>query len=833
MLSENDKQNLLRNLVRNRVTLVTGAGFSRDSKNKFGNFLPTGWELASMLWSFLYTTPYDGKTSLKTLYGAALKHPGGLAPLREFLCAHLSATYIPEWYTSVSKWFWYRVYSFNADDVMEKLFEQSQTGLDIVIAPSPFKERDQFLRKIQYIKLHGSVSSDQSLTFGPKEYGIRAASRTDMWYLHFVEDYSTLPTLFVGTELDEPIFWQYIEMRGEQAIRGDKVRRPKCFLVNPTISKPMEDMLSNYNIVPVRATAEAFFVWLEQQQQSQTREQTLGQVIEGMEPAILAAASGAAVRDVMRIEYFYSLFRTPFRPANPKRGSFFLLGAPPTWDDIANDVDAHREISDTVMLKLNEAFSKDVDDIILLSSAAGGGKSTISRRAALDLVDAGFPVYFSDGRSRPDPARIAEHILTLQERVFLFFDNAGDDLGLIASLWHQIRHHTFRPVILVAARSNDVAFRGHELMRTGARIAEVIVPNLSEKDTIAVLETLDRHDFLGVLKDRTPKQRVELFKTKARSQILVAMREATTGRGFDDILRDEFSRLDTKDAKLLYLVTAIASDLDYGLPIQQMISALDLPPNETLLLVEKGLNGILLQHENDSNAYFVRHPAIAFFIIQNAPREILADALVALAICITTILPGGREKRLSRAFKVYRRILSHTRMQTLFPNGSDLARSVYERLRDYCRGDGHYWLHFASFEIEQGGNISVAENYLAQADALLPNSKQVETATAHLLFKKAVHAVNAVTARAYCDEACKILRNHMLDSRSVSLHALHIFGTQMADYVNTWTPRDQRANEFHQIHRELERAIPGSMKSTPRLRQVLEELKRAELETIL
>jgi hypothetical protein len=260
MLSENDKQNLLRNLVRGRVVLVTGAGFSADATNVSGSTLPVGNQLAKSLWNFLYETEYDDKTSLKTLYAAAQTHRKGKAALRDFLFGELSVKEYPQWYRAVCDWFWRRVYTFNADDLLERVFEDKSTPiLDRIVAPATYKERDAFLRSIQYIKLHGSIDDERDLTFGPREYGTRAAARADIWYLHFVEDYSTLPTIFVGTELDEPLMWQYVELRGAQQTRGQKVRRPKCFLVSPTISKPNEEVLEQFNIVAIRATGQLFF----------------------------------------------------------------------------------------------------------------------------------------------------------------------------------------------------------------------------------------------------------------------------------------------------------------------------------------------------------------------------------------------------------------------------------------------------------------------------------------------------------------------------------------------------------------------------------------------
>ena len=832
MLSENDKQNLFRNLARNRVVLVTGAGFSADATNIAGENLPVGNQLAKALWKFLYDGDYDNKTTLKTLYGAAQTHRKGKAALRDFLEDRLRVRDYPTWYSGVAAWYWRRVYTFNADDLLERIYNDVPAPmLRTIVAPAEYQDRDAFLRGIQYVKLHGSITDNRDLTFGPREYGIRAAARADLWYIHFVEDYSTMPTLFIGTELDEQLFWQYVELRGAQTARGAKVRRPKCFLVAPQISKPNEEMLGQYNIVCVRSTAEGFFAWLADEAEALSRENVLRLVDPTLEPALLASEHGLPGREVARIEHFYSFFRVPVRPADPRARATFLLGNPPTWEDIAADLDAHREIDDVVAGALVDAIRTDSADVIMISSAAGGGKSTICKRAAMELIDSGYSVYFSEGDSSPDPEKLTAHLVSLEERAFLFFDNAGHDLSLIAELAASVRDNRAKPVIVVATRSNDLAFKGYEFARAGARVLTINIPDLSEKDISAILERLERHDVLGNLRERTPEERIEVFRTKARKQILVAMREATSGRGFDEIIQHEFASVDPREAQLLYLIAALASDGEYGLTAQQMITAMDLPPNDTQVLIEKSLAGILVQHEFDPSKYFIRHPAIAHFVIDSAPRPLLADAVIALLITISTVLPAGKERRWSRAFRLYKSVLNHHRLNSVFSGRQFLVRKIYEGIKDYYRDDGHYWLQYGSYETEYGGDISLAENYIQQAAALLSaNNRQVETATAHVLLKKALSSPNAASAAPYMEDALKILRPHMAD-QNVSLHALHIFGSQMLKYVWQWSPTVERAEQFRSVYEELRRAIPDHLRSHPELKRVLDELKRAELET--
>jgi hypothetical protein len=833
MLSENDKQNLLRNLVRNRVVLVTGAGFSMSASNKHGEHLPNGWKLAERLWGFLYDDPYDKTSSMKILYGAALRSRKGLTALRAFVADELSATVIPDWYSLVAKWYWRRIYTFNADDVLEKVYARQTRILERIIAPSNFMERDQFLHSIQYIKLHGSIDSDKDLTFGPREYATRAAMRADMWYLHFVTDYSTMPTVFIGTELDEPLFWQYIEMRGSQEVNGQRIRRPKCFLVSPHISRPSEQHLAEYNIVSIRDTAEKFFMWLDQQLVAPTREDVLRLIDDGLEPALAAAQRGASMREIKNLEYFLSIFRTPVRVGDPRPNTLFLLGAPPTWDDISGDIDAHRDITETIKAKLRDGIEKKSFDILRLSSAAGGGKSTLCRRLALELVDEGYNVYFSDGTLRPNPTRLADHISKLPPRTFLFLDNAGDDFSSIGDLWRKVQSLEHRPFLVVSARANDVAFHGFDLERNGARVEDVAIPNLTDADILNIIATLDKHDLLGTLKDKSDEERLRAFRDKAKKQILVAMREATSGRGFDEILRDEFRSVKPDEAKLLYLICALASSDDYGMTVQQMIVAMNLPPNETQFLVEKSLSGILVQYESDASTYFIRHPAIAHFIISKADRELLAEAVIGLMSALASVMPDGPDRKASRAFRLYRRLLSHTLIFERFGDRDDLARAVYEGIKSLYRDDGHYWLHYGAYEIEHGGDIALAENYLDQADALLPNSRKVETAQAHLLFKKARMAESSVAANALAEEAQRILRNHMSDSATVSFHALHIFGIQMADFIRRWLPAADQSEAYRRVARELQNATPPHMLNHRELNFLIKDLKRLELETVV
>ena len=834
MLSTADAKTLVRNLELNRVVLFAGAGFSVDAENTFHESLPLAFELAKRLWSFLYSEPYDGKTPLKTLYEAALTHKKGKAALRDFLRTQLHVVGFAAWYRLIPLWYWFRIYTTNIDDLLEQVYDSAGVpSLSKIVAPSYYRERDAFLRQLQFVKLHGCVNDDTSdLTFGHSDYGNRA-SLVDVWYLHFVQDYSTLNTIFIGTNLDEPLFWQYIEIRAQRD-RGAPERRPKSFLVSPNISKPMEEVLERYNIVAVRATGQQFFEWLRANCEPHKREDVLRAIDPTLEPALRASEEGMPAANVSLAEYFYTVFKAP--PLSPRRArrSLFLLGSPPTWEDIAEELDAHRQVSDDLRAQLRTAMDTGKPDFFVISAAAGNGKSTLAKRAAAQLTADGYNVLFSEGESRPDADKLAQYLRIIGRRVLLFFDHAGWDLREVGELYEKTRGLEHKPIIVVVARSNDfLRFRYYLAKVTG--IQRIKVPLLTDPDIEALLEVLERNKLLGELRQMTPQQRFEVFRTKAHKQILVAMREATTGRGFDEIITNEFATIQPLEAKLLYLVAAIPSVENYGITLAQIITAMQLPANESLSLAVDNLADILVPKEGESGHFVIRHPIIARFVVENvAPREILAQATISFLRAISAVLPApGRARRASRAFGVYRNTINHNRMKTLFPGQYDLVAGIYEGVKDLFSDEGHYWLQYGTYELVMGDSLDKAENYISQAAALMPYSIQVITAGAHLLMKKAITAQTLASAESLMQEATRILRLQMATTESIQIHPYHIFGTQMLAYIRTWVPQGERAEKYHALHDELRRSIPMYLRSDFDLRKLLETIKRAELDTAI
>jgi hypothetical protein len=81
------------------------------------------------------------------------------------------------------------------------------------------------------------------------------------------------------------------------------------------------------------------------------------------------------------------------------------------------------------------------------------------------------------------------------------------------------------------------------------------VGNLSEAEVDGLLDLLERHKCLGLLKGKARSEQVEAFMEKERAdrQLLVALHELTLGKPFEDIVFGEYQRVFPEEARQLYL----------------------------------------------------------------------------------------------------------------------------------------------------------------------------------------------------------------------------------------------------------------------------------------
>lgn len=804
MFESGDGEFLKRALARNEVVLFLGAGFSRDATNRLGQPMPLSSDVGHGLWELLgYSGAYDG-TPLSDMYEAALQSGVPFTRLQHFLETNFLTREIPANFDLLSKFFWYRIYTTNIDDLLKRVYDRTDgPRLQILAYPDDeVRERDQGLERIQAIYLHGALPCrPDQITFSVRQYAKRAIEISPL-YQQFVGDYATSPTVFIGTELNEPLFWQHLEAR-ERRLADIPEQRPKSFLISPHISPPKRAQLRAYNVIPIEAFAGDFLNWLnmilpEMPPQIEVLRRTLPSVVALLEAAPSTAASAA--RDLKDFGQAFHL--VPGRMDVRGDRSFFLLGATPRWEDIFRGLDAPRDLTDRLFSHTERvANGDDSRRVMALLGTAGSGKSTILRRLAVRLAQSNVATFMTNSEEFPAPSVIAAAIRALNRPTVLLFDNAEIALGAMAGIVEATEQLPYPPILIIASRTNEFDRRSARLEKV-ADIADFAVQDLTRGEIVAVIRVLDEQGLLGELRGMSSRERIAAFEERARRQILVAMREATSGQGFDDIIRDEFETLPNIEAKMLYLCVALATDTGHRITLPQFVRCANVPPAEALVLLDRSLKGIVIRTGTRRDLLLLRHRLIAEFILNvGASRTLVADAYVRLLSTIAGEIRGGKH---SRTFGLYRELVNHETVYERFSSSLDDARAVYDSISAPLSSDAHFWLQYGLLELEFG-NLQLAENYLRQAESLYPNSYLIQNALGHLFLRKAIEASSLPLALEYRREGTDILQQRMeLDD---SPYPYHIYCLQRQKFAHRWiTRRKDLKAELEHLRTVLQKA---------------------------
>lgn len=830
MFNKNDQGFLIRKLARNQVILFLGAGFSSEAQNLLGVPFPTGKSLAKTIWSYLQMPgEYDG-SHLKEMFEVLLTSNRPKKEIESLLNEHLTAhpDGVPDCYDIISSVFWRRIYTINIDNLLPLIYDRTRIArLDIIVNPKDDpKERDQFLQSIQVIYLHGKLPcSSDDLIFSRGQY-VRSSLDHIPLYEQFIREYSTFCTIFVGTSFDEDLAWQYIEKRKGRPRRISE-HRPKSFLIDPKITPTQNRLLKQFNISPICASINDFLGWLSNNRHEFPSRDSLIKKNFPLLPSLSRRSSSSRYSSEIR-DFSVAFESVPTDDTGSTQRSLFLLGASPSWNDLHSGLDAPRSITTSLFEGVIEGISESgTFSLLALLGSGGSGKSTILRRLGIDLVRAGRTVFFTDAKELPRPGAIANALIAFDASSILLFDNADVTLRELPYLVNELDQVRKPLVVVVAARTNDydrMAGKFHE----SVDIKEYLVPHqLDGEEIVNIIDILEDHGKLGKLKGMKPAKRIREFEDRARKQILVAMREATAGKGFDVIIEDEFERIEPYEAKLLCLCSALATASGYDLKMEEFVGCSHATPAESLHFLRRNLNGILVLSGKDRSLVAVRHQRIADHYVRKCGgttmlREAHIRLLNVLAPCI------NKSHWRSRVFEMYKNLISHSNIYVRFYQNIGEARIIYDTLSHIFDNNYHFWLQYGCLELE-AGHLDLADNYLQQAKSLRQSDRYVINALGDLELRKAIVANSLQMSLYHRMEGERILISQIEDIGNTNPHCYHILCLQIYNWVKTWISIDaKKKHELSILRNRIKEAVLNHPRNR-RLSTLRDVIERAYL----
>jgi len=233
----------------------------------------------------------------------------------------------------------------------------------------------------------------------------------------------------------------------------------------------------------------------------------------------------------------------------------FLRGERPNWALVAGGDYFERDIEDEIhddLLDFATGSTRRPANVLLLAPA-GYGTTTLLMAVAARLVGerAGPCFWHKPGTALREGDVEFAALLFPDSRPFFFVDNAADAGRTIQTLFQRFKELHFPALFVLGERLNEWRWSPFRV-----RGREHVIEPLSEPEIKRLVEFLDKHGELGVLADLSEELRLAAIRNKHEKELLVALREATEGKGFDAILEDEYRSIPDDFSKRAYLIVS-------------------------------------------------------------------------------------------------------------------------------------------------------------------------------------------------------------------------------------------------------------------------------------
>ena len=699
-----------------QCVLFVGAGLTQTCDDDRGNKGPSARELARRLSTrFLGQDHVQDNLALAADYSLAFHAKydidsfirGQLLGLRPSPAA-LTIPRIP----------WKAIYTTNYDLVIEKAYESVDNPIQLV---QPIYSNMTPISglpdgTIPLYKLHGCISRidspESALAITYPEMAKARDSRRRL-FRRFADDVSEYTVLYVGFSRMDAFFQDIIGDIVDECGGVDGLRR--SFAIAPG-AKEYEKLAweRNRKISLVNADAEEYLPWLVDSVTVHSEsEQAKDLSLEGGLPEApdLARDEIRAIRD----HYVFPLEEMQVGLADAQG---FYKGNEAQWADIAEGHDSRRELSEEVILTLIEDVDKTGLRTAVLFGEAGSGKSTLLKRIGADLSnDWKLPIVFVRNQRLLDYAVLRPLIQGLGSRLYVGVDELADRVQELENFIAAAQRDKADITLLGCARLNEWSYKNQSHGLTFDMPFDLQYLTTPEID--ALLEKLEIAGQLGILAQRTQGERRQAFIRRAGRQLLVALREATEGKRFDQIIQDEYSAIPEETARDAYLLICCVyqAKVTMRAGVLRRLTSVSFEDFQEKILTPA--ERVIIEDEEDGEfVYRARHPIVA---------QIVADYKIPAAVERLSIYRrifealdlGIAEDRLA-----YQR-LSRSRELVDSLMSYNLKAAFYKACRDANPSDAIAAQHWAIAAMDDG-RFDIAQRQLKTARDLDPRDRSIQ-----------------------------------------------------------------------------------------------------------
>ena len=759
-----------------KVVLVLGAGASRDADQTHGAQPPDGTQLARLIANRFLGGKFLN-SSLSQISEYAISE-SSLVDVQEFIRSIFESLKPAAFHRLIPKFRWHGLATTNYDRVIEKSYEAENERLQVIQPIIANGDRIQDALgspdSVLLLKLHGCISRTASdecpLILTTDQYIQYKVGRSRLFTILQEWAYDR-PLVFIGHSIQDPDLRTILL---ELSAGGDK--RARCFGVVPDFDEVVSRYWESKKLTLLKGSCREFLETLDREISANVR--VLSSFRRTQESHPIAERFRSA--DTVLSDTCHSFLTSGVQHVRSATSEHvepkhFYRGFNPDWAAIEQNLDVRRGLADTILTDVVLAEPGDHPDsveIILIKGHAGSGKSVLLRRIAWDAShDYNAVALMLQPQASLVPSAIRELLAATDDRLYLFIDDAADRAQEITTLVRDIGNEGKRLTVLLAERINEWNEGGS---RVDPYVSEqYLIPYLNLAEINSLIDLLARHRALGTLEQSSPDERVAAFVQHAGRQLLVALHEATLGRPFEDIIKDEYDNIVPAEAQEMYLSICVLNRLNVTVRAGLIARMHDIPfeyfaqrffrPLEHI--VQTSYNSLLRDH-----TYAARHHQIAEIVFQ----RVLVDTEQRLDKYLRCLKALNIDYTSDE--RAFRQMVRGRAIQELFPS-SEMARHVFKVALNTVGTDPFLLQQVALYEMNsQDGSLNRAAELLDQAAGAAPYDLSIKHSKAEFQLRLADIARTPLEKEQRLREAMRIassLRDDRLGRVSGGAYAFH------------------------------------------------------------
>lgn len=808
---------LLNEIESGNVVLFLGAGASREARNSRNERPPLAKELAGLIARKFLNDKYA--TFPLNQVAALAESASDLFTFQRFLADTFSGFLPTDSHLKLATFRWRGIATTNYDTILEDAYQAASKKTASVQKLIPFidhNDRPDDLvvdqSSVLYIKLHGCITRITNkacpLIITTEQYNSHEEGRKRLFGRLY--DWGAQRTiLFAGYSLQDANLLNLI-----QKLHRDEPNLCRSFLLSPGVDSFQQTYWEKFRITAIAGTFDDLVACLDQH---------INPLFLGIRSS--SEAGNLAIRDKFirphvnlsyntaqflerDVDYVKSV--VPQERIDPKQ---FYKGVTSEWSAIEQNLDVNRHLADAILMEhvlSDDSTGSDQRKFIVIKAHAGSGKTVLLQRLAWDASRVHDKLCL---KIRPggviDSTAILDLLDQTRERIYLFVDNILERRSEIVSLYGSRTGIGSRLTIIGVARTHEWNTAPESLTSLATHVHKL--EYLSHNEIDLLLTKLEENDALGTLKALSPAERRQAFTERADRQILVALHEATLGKPFEEIIRNEYYSIAPALAQSIYLAVCMLYRFGapvragiisrmYGVPFEEFDTKF-FRPLEQIIDVQKDA-------KSQDMCYMARHPHIADIVVSTvlSHKDDLFHEVLRAVRYLNPTYNSDRVafKRLVNGRNLLETFTDHQMIIQIF----DAAAAVSGEDADLLQQKSIYEMN------RPNGDLDVAESLINKAISLSTRTRALLHTQAELFVRRAEATTQRLARKDFFKRAialCESLKGFK-DNAYAYYTLTKIRTLQLKDELGSVSPDD---DQIHSLTRMAEKVLQEGISKHP------------------